>query len=156
MQSTLHEDQYTFFIISRSVLLLKRNISGKICRDNQSTHFVFSNFFFFENRAVYETMWKDAVERGRPQMTKWRMRIACWILCAVLYCLLWFVWLHHILPHLINGTIFGKKKKLIIKCVYRFSQYVLFESLFILRRNERDIINVHRSSCREPVILVRL
>jgi len=23
-------------------------------------------------------MWKNIVERGRPQMTKWRMRIACW------------------------------------------------------------------------------
>jgi len=24
-------------------------------------------------------MWKNTVERGRPQMTTWRMRIACWI-----------------------------------------------------------------------------
>jgi hypothetical protein len=24
-------------------------------------------------------MWKHFVERGRPQMTIWRMRIACWI-----------------------------------------------------------------------------
>jgi hypothetical protein len=24
-------------------------------------------------------MWKDTVERGRPQMSIWRMRIACWI-----------------------------------------------------------------------------
>ena len=38
-------------------------------------------FFFFENRAVYERMWKNIVhvERGRPQITIWRMRIACWI-----------------------------------------------------------------------------
>jgi hypothetical protein len=29
----------------------------KLCRENQNTHFVFSNcFFFFENRAVYEIM----------------------------------------------------------------------------------------------------
>jgi hypothetical protein len=33
----------------------------------------------FYNRAVYETMWKSTVERDRPQMTQWRMRIACWI-----------------------------------------------------------------------------
>jgi len=39
---------------------------------------VFNNFFF-ENRAVCEKIWKNTVERGRPQMTKWRMRIACWI-----------------------------------------------------------------------------
>jgi hypothetical protein len=25
--------------------------------------------FFFENRAVYEIIWKNTVERGRPQMT---------------------------------------------------------------------------------------
>jgi len=44
------------------------------------THFMFNNVFFFsENHAVYEIMWKNIVERGRPQMTIWRMRIACWI-----------------------------------------------------------------------------
>ena len=41
-------------IISRSVLLRMRNVSDKSCRENQNTHFVFSNFFF-ENRAVYQT-----------------------------------------------------------------------------------------------------
>jgi hypothetical protein len=35
--------------------------------------------FFFENRAVYEKMWKNNVEPGRSQMTTWRMRIACWM-----------------------------------------------------------------------------
>jgi hypothetical protein len=34
---------------------------------------------FFEDRDFYETMWKNIVERGRPQMTIWRTRIACWI-----------------------------------------------------------------------------
>jgi len=34
---------------------------------------------FFGSLAVYEIMWKNVVERGRPQMTIWRMRIACWI-----------------------------------------------------------------------------
>jgi len=53
-------------IISRSFLLGIRNISDKSCRENQNTHFVFSNFFFL-NRAVYEIMWKNIVERGRPQ-----------------------------------------------------------------------------------------
>jgi len=32
------------------------------------THFMFNNNFF-ENRAVYEIMWKNNVERGRPQTT---------------------------------------------------------------------------------------
>jgi len=48
-----------------------------------NTHFVFSKvFFFLENRAFYEIMWKNIVERGNPQITKWWMRIACWILKA--------------------------------------------------------------------------
>jgi len=34
---------------------------------------------FYENHAVYEKTWKNIVERGRPQMTIWRTRIACWI-----------------------------------------------------------------------------
>ena len=37
------------------------------------------NNFFFENLAVYEIMWENVVEPDRPQVTVWRMRIACWI-----------------------------------------------------------------------------
>jgi len=36
-----------------------------------------SNNFFSENRAVYEIMWKDILEPGRPQVKIWRMCIAC-------------------------------------------------------------------------------
>jgi hypothetical protein len=43
------------------------------------THILCSVTFFFENHAVYEKMWKNIVERDRPQMTIWRMRIACWM-----------------------------------------------------------------------------
>ena len=74
----LHEDQHTRLIISHSFLLTMINISDKRCREQQNTHLVFSNFYF-ENRAVYERMWKNTVEWGRPQMTIWRMRIACCI-----------------------------------------------------------------------------
>jgi len=35
------------------------------------------NNCFFENLAVYEIMWKSSVEPDTPQMTIWRMRIAC-------------------------------------------------------------------------------
>ena len=59
-----------------------RNDSDKSCSGNQKTHFLFSNFFFPENCAVHEIMWKNSVERGRPQMTIWRMCIACWITMA--------------------------------------------------------------------------
>ena len=38
------------------------------------------NNLFFENLVIYEIMWKNIVERGRPQMTIWLMRLACWYL----------------------------------------------------------------------------
>ena len=66
-------------IISRSFLLRMRNVSDKSCRENQKTRFVCSDPFFSQNRAVYEIMWKNIIERGRPHMTIWRMHIACWI-----------------------------------------------------------------------------
>jgi hypothetical protein len=53
----LHLDQYTFLIISLSVLLRMRYVSDKRCREDQSTHFTFSNSFL-ENLSVYEIMWK--------------------------------------------------------------------------------------------------
>ena len=42
------------------------------------THIVCS-VTFFENHSVYEIIWKNIVDRDRPQMTLWRMRIAGWI-----------------------------------------------------------------------------
>ena len=42
------------------------------------THF-FAVFFSTENRAVYEIMWKNIVERDRSQVIMLRMRTACWI-----------------------------------------------------------------------------
>ena len=42
------------------------------------TH-VLCSVTFFLNRGVYEIRWKDIVELERPQLTLWRMRIACWI-----------------------------------------------------------------------------
>ena len=64
-------------IISRSVLLRMRNVSDRSCTGNQNTHFVFNKVFFFENRAVCVIMWKNIVQRCGPQMTIWRMPIAC-------------------------------------------------------------------------------
>ena len=68
---TSHEDQYTFFI-SRSLLLRMKNISDKSCRENQNTHCIFSNFFFFENGTIYEIMRKNIVEPDRR-----RQYVAC-------------------------------------------------------------------------------
>ena len=76
MKTNMH-----FFIIYRSVLLRMRN-GEKICKENENPHFMFSNFYFSENSAVYEIIMKNIVQPGRPQMTMWRMRIACRILKA--------------------------------------------------------------------------
>ena len=51
----------------------------KVVQKIETRIFLLNKFFFPENRAVCEVRWKNVVERGRPQMTIWRMRIACWI-----------------------------------------------------------------------------
>ena len=79
MAGTLHEDVCTFMVNCRSFLLKRINISDKTCSEDQITHFMCSNFYFSENRAVYEIMWEKLIEPDRPRMTMWRMRIACWI-----------------------------------------------------------------------------
>jgi hypothetical protein len=74
--------------------------------------------------------------------------------CAVLYCHPWPVWLCYIFPYyLINGTIFGKKI-LRIKCPFWFSLQLLSETFLVIKRIQRDIIiNVHRCSCKVPLLL---
>jgi hypothetical protein len=58
---------------------------------------------------------------------------------------------------IINGTIFGKKKLLNIKCVVWFTLELLFETFLILRRIQQNIfINVKTSSCKVAVILIGL
>ena len=74
---TLHEDQYTFSIMSLSILLRTRNVSDKICREIRNTHYRL--IFFFENCAFNGIMWENIVERGRPQMTIWHVHLVCWI-----------------------------------------------------------------------------
>ena len=51
---------------SRSLLRM-RNVTDKSFRENQKTHFMFNNFVLKNN--VIEIMWKNIVERSRPQMT---------------------------------------------------------------------------------------
>ena len=67
------------------------------------------------------------------------------------------VWIHHNFPHFfINGTNFGKTL-FNLKCVFRFSLQLLSETFLTLRSILRDTaINLHRSSCKILVILVRV
>jgi len=64
-------------ITSRSVLLSRRNVSARLVEEIE-THFVFNNFFLYDC-AVYEIMWKNTVEPGRPHMTIWGIRISRWV-----------------------------------------------------------------------------
>ena len=55
-----------------------RNISDIFVKKIE-TDFVFSDLFFFrkKNFALYEIMWKNTLQPGRPQMTIWCVRTAC-------------------------------------------------------------------------------
>jgi hypothetical protein len=77
-----------------------------------------------------------------------RMRPIC--------CRLWPVRLYHVFTHyLINAKIFGREV-IEHKMCFDFLYNVMFETFIILRRIQLEIfINVHRSSCEVPVILVR-
>ena len=77
-QESLHEDRYTFVIISRSVLRMI-NVSEKCCGENQNTHFMFCNFFPSRKSC---RLWSNAEKYCRAgQVTRNQrpMCIACWI-----------------------------------------------------------------------------
>ena len=54
----LHEDQYTFLIISCSILLRMRSFTQN-CRENQNTHFMFNN----PPQILPFEMWKTSMSR---------------------------------------------------------------------------------------------
>ena len=58
--------QIYILIISRSVLLRMKNVSEKSYIENQNTHFTFYNFFFSENRSIYEII----VSKGLPRQAE--------------------------------------------------------------------------------------
>jgi hypothetical protein len=67
VMGTLHEELCMSMIILRSVLLRIRNVSDKICREDQNTCFMFT-FFLTDNRAIYEIMCKNMLQPDRPQV----------------------------------------------------------------------------------------
>jgi hypothetical protein len=71
-----HFKRRPMYIYSYILLIYSQNTKG--FRQNQNTHSILNNFFF-QNRAVYKIMWKNIAQPDSPQMTIWRMRIACWI-----------------------------------------------------------------------------
>jgi hypothetical protein len=80
--STLHDDVHIFVIISRWILLRMRNVPGKICRENQNTHFM-PKFLFFPLKSC--RLWDNGGKYGRARQATCdsiirRMRFACWII----------------------------------------------------------------------------
>jgi len=61
---TLHEDQHTFLIISRSVLLRMRTVSANRSREI-NTHFCFQQLFFPKIVFFYEIMWQNYCTAGQ-------------------------------------------------------------------------------------------
>jgi hypothetical protein len=53
------------------MILLMKNDSDELCRENKSARFTFSNCFP-ENRAVYAVRWKSMAQPKRPQLTTQR------------------------------------------------------------------------------------
>jgi hypothetical protein len=68
---TLHEDHNTFLSYLTRLFLEWKMFHTKVV-DEIKTPFSCS-ITFFENRAFYKTIWKNGVERSRPQLTIWRM-----------------------------------------------------------------------------------
>jgi len=52
-----------------------RKISHKNCGESPNTHFMSSNFYY-GYCAIFEVMWKNIVELGRPQRTLLHLCIA--------------------------------------------------------------------------------
>jgi len=60
-----------------------RNVSDKSRRKNKKKHILCSVTFFL-NRALYEIMWKNIVEWGRPRMKMWCMcTVVAWTRLSV-------------------------------------------------------------------------
>jgi hypothetical protein len=66
---------YTLLFIYRSALRVKR--FKQRCRENRKTLLLFETHFF-EYFTIYEILWKNMVEQGRPQ-TIWHIRCTYWI-----------------------------------------------------------------------------
>jgi len=55
---TSHADRYTFIITSRSVHLIKRNVSQKSCKESKNTHFMFNIFFSRKSCRLWDNVEK--------------------------------------------------------------------------------------------------
>lgn len=121
---TLCEDQYTYFIIFRSVLLRIGNVLDKIVK-NIKTQFIFSNLF--ENRAFYETIWGErqyfiSRETARYNETRFS-RSSCMLPKATItqpdYVTHFFSNTKIVTRILLNSTLYGHR--LVLFCLMRLT-----------------------------------
>ena len=70
-------------------------------------------------------------------------------------CHLWHARLYNIFPrYVLNDTIFGKRRLLDTKCMFRYYLQLLSETFLILRRTESDMItNAHRPWYNHTLLL---
>ena len=74
-----HDDQCALMIIPQSVVLEMRNVSDKICREDQNTNFK-SITSFSENRCLSDNVGKsDTARQAIDDNTIRRMHFACWM-----------------------------------------------------------------------------
>ena len=75
----LHEDQCTFVIISRWILLGMRNVSDRR-RENKNTHFVLNNFFPLKSCCLWDNVGKcGRVRQSTDENIIRHTRITYWI-----------------------------------------------------------------------------
>jgi hypothetical protein len=74
----LYMETNVYFFYHISLSFHRMRISSDKFIEKKRT-FYLQYVSFFKSRAVYEIIWWNVVEPGRPQMTIWRMRIACCI-----------------------------------------------------------------------------
>ena len=77
IKGILQEQTFTFLAISSPFILRMKNVSDKAV-EKIKTHILCSITFFRKPRR-YEVMWKNIVEPGWPETTRWRTRNACCI-----------------------------------------------------------------------------
>jgi hypothetical protein len=63
IKGTLHEDQFSFLVTYHLFILRMRNVSYKICRENQNTLFTFSRFI--RKSCLHEIMSKTTLKLGK-------------------------------------------------------------------------------------------
>jgi hypothetical protein len=105
------------------------------------THIFYSVNFFSKIMLFFEIMWKNLVELGRPQITKWCMCIVCWITKATNtlseYVLLTAFplqqWLHEC-TSLLCYTYFACHVEKYWKCQHIISFYLLYLEVIYKRR----------------------